>query len=981
MSRKIKLSLLAIIAALGVTVAYGDNTTTISRLLLDHPNLGHQGGATLHSHVAAIYTRIGDNVDSRYEEFTAQADSTTVTHFHNFNIPFSDLIVVLWSGTGTAKTLISDPAGAGWTIAATSGFLKTKIDITTPSSGGPHDFSVEVKSGFGELSKQDANAVAITGGSVLGVIASLNDTDSLFNLGIQSTSTLTSNKTLTIDLNDGNRTLELSGNLIKSGSDPLTLITSGTTSATYPAGTVDLLGTDEAQVVTAKDIDGGTASNTSRITLPKASSGTLTALTRKEGTVVYDTTAQKPYYDNGTSLIAIGSGSSSDNNYVTNGGAEETTTPAAWTTYDDGAVAVPVDGTGGSPSAISAIARTTTAGELIYGTGTWKLAKSAANGQGEGWAYDFTLAPKSQLYNSLVDLRFDFYVTANYAAGDVRAYVYDKDLATVIAPAVVTCGGGSTPDLSKSTTACHAQLAWLSTISDDYRLVIHTATTNASAWDLFVDNLYIGERITAVGATVGDWQTYTPTGSWTANVTYTGRKRRVGDSMEYQVSVALSGGAPTPTVGLVINQPSGETIDTTKIADTSRGILGDLTIFDADGAGSGRLMGEVTYDSATAVGVSAIDEASASNHWTVAITPTAPISFGTAGTDKIVINYRVPIAQFASSAMFGDNNVEYAFNTSTTDADDTTSFGYGPAGTLLPGAALTARRDKTVRFITNIKPTDTVVLEWQDANASASSGWTVLASGSPISQINVGSYEVQNGVTYGVGIRAGTATTTDVIVSFGQYAYPSGATYGAAGQAWNSTTDNGRWRLKKFSAGAAVGFGIADATTSGLVSTTTQTIAGPKTLTSELTTKVNHTDLGSTASTDTTNSLLRSGLFTWSGAGTTNVTSLSSSGRPMMWTLVGKVVSVSGTVSIQCTSGADADTIFTMTLPITPTSNFVDRNEVNGTAVFIPTNPATAARPVIVEASTSAKTAKFQFSCNSASSGREIFYQFTYRLN
>jgi hypothetical protein len=65
--------------------------------------------------------------------------------------------------------------------------------------------------------------------------------------------------------------------------------------------------TTSSQVFTNKDIDGGTASDTSRITLPKASTSTLNGLTRKAGTLVYDTTTGEFKGDNGTALGAFGS--------------------------------------------------------------------------------------------------------------------------------------------------------------------------------------------------------------------------------------------------------------------------------------------------------------------------------------------------------------------------------------------------------------------------------------------------------------------------------------------------------------------------------------------------------------------------------------------------------------------------------------------------------------------------------------------------
>ena len=71
---------------------------------------------------------------------------------------------------------------------------------------------------------------------------------------------------------------------------------------------VEVLSSIDPQVVTFKDINGGTASNTSRFTVPKNTTANLNALTRKEATVVYDTTTQELKIDDGATLTAIGSG-------------------------------------------------------------------------------------------------------------------------------------------------------------------------------------------------------------------------------------------------------------------------------------------------------------------------------------------------------------------------------------------------------------------------------------------------------------------------------------------------------------------------------------------------------------------------------------------------------------------------------------------------------------------------------------------------
>lgn len=76
------------------------------------------------------------------------------------------------------------------------------------------------------------------------------------------------------------------------------------TTKVVPSG--DVVGTTDAQVLTNKDIDGGTASNSRRITLPKDTTTNLNALTRKQATLFYDTTTNALKLDNGTTLQEVG---------------------------------------------------------------------------------------------------------------------------------------------------------------------------------------------------------------------------------------------------------------------------------------------------------------------------------------------------------------------------------------------------------------------------------------------------------------------------------------------------------------------------------------------------------------------------------------------------------------------------------------------------------------------------------------------------
>lgn len=425
---------------------------------------------------------------------------------------------------------------------------------------------------------------------------------------------------------------------------------SDTTSIHGITDTSLLLTTTGAQVVTAKDIDGGTASNTSRITIPKASKATLDALTRKEATVVYASDTDKLYYDDGSILKAVGSGSGNGINYITDSDAESGT--GSWATYADAAASSPVDGTGGSPSSTW----TTSTSSPLRGTASFLWTKSAANRQGEGFSYDFTIDSTDQA--KVLQVAFDYKVASGtYADSDMTIWIYDVTNAALIQPAGYTIQNAS---------VSMRQLATFQSASNStsYRLIVHTASTSASAYTLQFDNFSVGPQIVTNGAAITDWTSFTPTGSWSTNTTYTGFWKREGDTAKVSVQVYLSG-APTSAT-LTVNLPSGLTMDVNKLlSNTTQHLnLGTVRILDS-GTAYYRL-GAVAYSSTTAVEIFAYATAGTDT----SVSQAAPITF--ANGDRIWIELSVPIVGWSSNVQLSSDTdtrvIAAKMNSTTTDA-------------------------------------------------------------------------------------------------------------------------------------------------------------------------------------------------------------------------------------------------------------------------------------------------------------------------
>lgn len=303
-----------------------------------------------------------------------------------------------------------------------------------------------------------------------------------------------------------------------------------------------------AEVLTNKDIDGGTASNTQRLTVPKNTKTNLDALTRKEATLVYGSDTKKVYFDNGTSLSPVGSGSGGGSlNYVANPDFE--TDLSGWATYNDGLSATPFDATGGT--ALTTFTRNTTTYTSLRGTACGLLSRPASMRQGEGVSTAFTIDPADR--GAVLQVGFDYAIAAGvYADGDVQVFVVDS-ANTLIYPSE------NPLVLNHALPSARHSFRFQATTATSYRLALHIASATTTFFDMLVDNVSVGPQFAPKGAFVGNAVAYTPTFTGLGTVTNIDFKYyQVGPRMRV-IGSALIGTVSTSVASITL--PPGTSVD------------------------------------------------------------------------------------------------------------------------------------------------------------------------------------------------------------------------------------------------------------------------------------------------------------------------------------------------------------------------------------------------------------------------------------
>ena len=711
--------------------------------------------------------------------------------------------------------------GVGNAIQVTSGgLLNLGASIT---SLGLNDSTFTLKY-FGDVTRQMRfNASQIPTGTTRiyslpdpganDTLVSLISTQSLTNKTFDSTSTMTGVKIASLTPNGSNTitfpaatdtvvTLAASQTLtnkVLSDNSMATVKPDGVRVLTLPITTDTLVAKNTTDTLTNKTLTGAVITDYEDFTGVVAPASPTSGKLR-----VYAKTDNKLYKKDSSGIEQqVGSGSGAGGiNYISNADFEDGTI-TGWATYADVAGATPVDGTGGSPTVTFASTSTTP----LRGTFSGLFTKDAANRQGEGFSYDFTLSAADVA--KTLQITFDSTVSSGtFASGDLTVYVYDVTNSVLITPSSVNVPTG---------LASQYSLCFQTTTSTSYRLIFHVASTSASAYTLRFDQVSISPIVRPMVAGRSDWQTYTPTGTMTTNTTYTGLYARDGCDLLGNIHIAFTG-APNSVTLSTISLPTNLTIDTTKLLSTTAKTNIPFSECTIKSAGVFYTTSAVWYQSTTAIQPTYDNGSGVAT----AITQAAPGTI--ANGDWVDISFRVPITQWSSNITLASTTpaIEYVYNTSTTDAADTTSFGTGAAGIvgILRTTTLTTLRLKRIQFNNPIQPTDRVVIEidvggvnqwypvesalaWQYSGISCNLSTTVVDS--------------TIGYSSGMGLIPVSGSNTKLDVCFNRYAV---LRTDDGGYNWSSPyiPAGTKWRVAKYSSIGAAELAPATSISSGTIS-------------------------------------------------------------------------------------------------------------------------------------------------------------------
>ena len=111
---------------------------TVSRLVLNHPPLGTIGGSSLHTQIEALYTKIGDAINSRWFQVEGFDTGESFTLEHNFDTDIDNIRYKIYVYAGDKWVLTTDestPLRSAFQVAEATGLEDTHVTVTNVSAG------------------------------------------------------------------------------------------------------------------------------------------------------------------------------------------------------------------------------------------------------------------------------------------------------------------------------------------------------------------------------------------------------------------------------------------------------------------------------------------------------------------------------------------------------------------------------------------------------------------------------------------------------------------------------------------------------------------------------------------------------------------------------------------------------------------------------------------------------------------------------